>query len=222
MPAGEGSPELTILNLGIKIPKMGTKPNPKGLADALFSRTQLALLGLLFGQSDRSFYATEIIGRLAAGRGSVQRELQRLEESGLVTVTRIGNQKHFQANPASPLFHELCSIAQKTVGLAGPIHAAIESLVHQIDVAFVYGSVAKKTDTASSDIDLLILSDTLTYGDLFSAFEPVSQELGRAVNPTILSRSEWRKRLDEGQSFATRVMEQPKVWIVGSASDLAT
>lgn len=201
---------------------MGTTAKSRGIADALFSRTQLALLGLLFGQPDRSFYATEIITRLAAGRGAVQRELQRLEKSGLVTVTKVGNQKHFQANRGSPLFHELCSIAQKTVGLAEPIHAALRNLVHLIDAAFVYGSIAKKTDTASSDIDLMVLSDSLGYADLFAAFEPLSISLARAVNPTIMPLRDWRMRLDEGQSFATRVMDQPKVWIIGSEDVVVT
>ncbi len=98
---------------------------PLSMADALFSATQSRVLALLFGQSDRSFYATELIKRIGAGSGAVQRELSRLEQSGLVTVTRIGTQKHYQANPGSPLFNELRGIVQKTVALAEPLRAAL-------------------------------------------------------------------------------------------------
>jgi predicted nucleotidyltransferase len=206
---------------------MGIKNSPRirarraeSLADALFSRTQQGVLGLIFGQPDRSFYSTELISRLGAGSGAVQRELERLEHSGLVTVSRVGTQKHFIANPSSPLFAELCSIAQKTVGLAEPIREALAPFAKSIEAAFIFGSVAKRSDTASSDIDLMILSDTLAYSDLYSALEPVSARLGRPINPTVLTRSEWKRRLRQGQAFATRVRDQAKVWIFGTEDDV--
>jgi predicted nucleotidyltransferase len=205
---------------------MGTKTaiSRKGrrasLADALFSTTQQRVLGLLFGQPSRSFYATELIGLVGAGSGAVQRELARLEQSGLVTVRRIGSQKHYQANAASPLFPELTSIARKTVALAEPLRAALKPLESHIDAAFVYGSVAKRTDTASSDIDLLVVSDGLTYAELFGALEKLGTRLGRAINPTVYSREEMAKRKREGHAFVTRVLRQPKVWIIGTEDDL--
>jgi len=191
-----------------------------GLADALFSRTQQAVLGLLFGQPDRSFYATEVIGKVRAGSGAVQRELARLEASGLATVRRLGTQKHYQANPDSPLFAELCSIAQKTVGIAEPLRRALEDLAGEIVAAFIFGSLAKRSDTALSDIDLMIVSDSLSYAEVFSALEDAARELGRPINPTVYTRSQWAKRLKERNSFAVRVMEQPKIWLFGSPDDL--
>lgn len=99
-------------------------PARTSLADALFSATQQRVLALLFGQSERSFFTNELIGLVGAGSGSVQREVRRLVESGLVTVTRIGNQKHYQANPAAPIFDELRGIVTKTLGPATePPHA---------------------------------------------------------------------------------------------------
>ena len=179
-------------NMGIKMPKMGIKPNSKSvshstsLAAALFSGTQQRVLGLLFGQPDRSFYATELISlksrttALSAfglislagvGSGAVQRELARLAQSGLVTVKPVGNQKHYQANPASPIYTELCGVVRKTVGLAEPLREALALLAPQIKAAFIYGSIAKKEDTASSDIDLMLVSNTLTYGDTILALQ---------------------------------------------------
>ena len=191
-----------------------------GLADALFSGTKQRVLGLLFGQPSRSFYATELIGLAGSGSGSVQRELAKLAQSGLVTVRSVGNQKHYQANTQSPIFTELCGIAQKTVGLAEPLRDALAPVVQQIIAAFVYGSIAKKSDTASSDIDLMLVSDDLSYADVFATLEVASSKLGRTVNPTILTRKEFAKRLKAQESFLTRVLEQPKVWIIGGEDDL--
>jgi len=191
------------------------------LADALFSSTQQRVLGYLFGQPARSFFANELIGLVGAGSGAVQRELKRLAESGLVTVTHRGNQKHFQANPASPIFAELCSITQKTFGLAGPLREALAPLAGQIDAAFVFGSVAKKSDTAASDVDLMVVSDSLTYADLFGALEEAADKLGRPVNPTVYSRAELARRIGEGNAFVTRVLAQPKLWLIGDEHILA-
>ena len=213
--------------MGTNIPKMGTASIKAGdrssrvsLADALFSTTQQRVLGLLFGQPARSFYASELIGLIGAGSGAVQRELTRLEQSGLVTVRRVGSQKHYQANPASPLFSELTSIARKTIALAEPLRAALRPLEPKIDAAFVYGSIAKRTDTASSDIDLLVVSDRLTYPEIFAVLEELSTQLGRKINPTVYTREELAKRRKQGHAFATRVLRQPKIWIIGSENDL--
>jgi predicted nucleotidyltransferase len=197
-------------------------PRAASLADALFSTVQQRVLGLLFGSPERSFYASELIQLVGAGSGAVQREIARLEQSGLVTMRRSGAQKHYQANRKSPLFAELRSIARKTIGLAEPLRTALEPLKPQIDASFVYGSVAKRRDTAASDIDLMVLSDTLTYGDVFKVLDPLSTRLGRRVNPTVYSRAEWVKRIKGGHAFASRVLAQPKLWIIGSEYDLRT
>lgn len=205
---------------------MGTSKNltklaPRGsLADALFSGTQQRVLGLLFGQPERSFYATELISLAGVGSGAVQRELASLSQSGLVTVKPVGNQKHYQANPASPIYDELCGMVRKTVGLAEPLRAALAPLARQIKAAFVYGSIAKKEDTATSDIDLMLVSDTLTFGDTILALQAATELLGREVNPNILTQQDFAKRLAEDGSFVSRVMSQPKVWLIGGEHDL--
>jgi predicted nucleotidyltransferase len=129
------------------------------------------------------------------------------------------NQKHYQANPASPIFEELCGIARKTVGLAEPLRASLAPLASQIKAAFVFGSVAKKADIATSDIDLMIISDTLEYGDTFLALLAASQQLGREVNPIIYTQKELAKRFKDGEAFVTRVLSQPKVWLIGGEDD---
>ena len=210
------------------MPIMGTKATSRvtkvrkgiSLADALFSNIQQRVLAYVFGQPERSFFATELIKLAGGGSGAVQRELARLADSGLVTVSRVGTQKHYQANPKAPIFSELCAIAQKTVGLAEPLRSALKPLAKRTAAAFVYGSVAKKQDTAASDIDLLVVSDSLTYAELFATLESVSERLGRKVNPTVYSSRELAKRVKQGNAFVTRVLSQPKIWLFGGEDDI--
>jgi len=217
----------------LKIPIMGSnKPNMGkrvrrssarsgvSLADALFSRTQQRVLAFLFGQPERSFYSTELIGLVGAGSGAVQRELAKLAHAALVTVTRVGNQKHYQADPSSPIFAELCAVAQKTVGLAEPLREALAPLVSRIHAAFVFGSVAKRRDTAVSDIDVLVLSDSADHADVFGALQGVEYRLARRINPTVYTTAEWRRKRKEGNAFVVKVLKQPKVFLLGSEDEL--
>ena len=185
------------------------------LAGALFTGTQQRLFGLLFGQPERSFFVTEIIDLAGVGRGAVQRELSRLEQTGLLIAEKRGNQKHYRANPKAPIFDELCSIVRKTVGIEAQIQEALAPLAAQISVALIYGSVAKKTDTAQSDIDLLIVADDLTLEDLYSALSTAEKQLGRPVNPTLLTRGELDKRRTSGNPFLERVLSGPVSPLIG-------
>lgn len=190
------------------------------LGDALFTGTRKWLLGALFGNPARSFYARELIGLAGSGSGAIQRELERLTQSGLVTMLPVGNQKHYRANPESPVFAELCALTRKTFALADPLREALEPLASRIRAAFVYGSVAKGEDTTSSDIDLMVIADKVSYGELLGALEPLSHSLNRRVNPTVLTQRDWAKRLTTRSAFATRVVAQPKIWIIGSEDEL--
>lgn len=208
-------------NMGMKA-KTGTPKTQKqtSLADALFSAIQQRVLAYLFGQPERSFFATELIKLVAGGSGAVQRELARLAQSGLVTVTRMGTQKHYQANPKSPIFAELCAITQKTVGLALPLREALAPLASRITAAFVFGSVAKRRDTAASDIDVLVLSNTVDYADIFAALQSVEAKLGRTINPTVYKPTDWRRKRASGNAFVVKVGAQPKLFLIGAEEDL--
>lgn len=151
----------------------------------------------------------------------MQRELARLESTGLVLSRRIGSQKHYQANPDSPIFRELLGIIRKTVGLAEPLREALAPLAPRIAAAFVYGSVAKGTDTSASDVDLLVVSDNLTYGDVYAALEHLNTQLGRRINPTVYTRHELARRRKGDNAFVTRILEQAKIWLIGSEVDIA-
>lgn len=187
-----------------------------GLADALFTTTQQRVLALLFGQPSRSFFATELIRLTGSGSGAVQREVKRLTASGLVNVRRIGRQKHYQANPDSPVFDELCSLVRKTVAMAEPIRQALEPMAAAITLALVYGSAANGTDTAHSDIDLLVVADDLTLESLYSALAPVEAALARPVRPTLYNVREFRNRVAHRSPFLTRVLERERIVLIGA------
>ena len=191
------------------------------LSDALFTRTQQRVLACLFGGLGRSYAVNELIQTTGAGSGAVQRELARLAGSGLLTIEQVGNQKRYRANPDSPIHDELVAIVRKTFGLALPLREALAPLTEQIDAAFVYGSVAKGSDTAASDIDLMLVSDTLAYADVMAVLDPLIARLGREVKPTLYTRAELRTRVDGGNSFITRVLQQPRVWLIGGDDALA-
>jgi len=190
-----------------------------GVADALFTSSQQKILAILFGQPDRSFFTTELISLAGAGSGAVQRELARLSESGLLTVHKVGNQKHFQANHESPIFNEVRQIVRKTFGLSAPLKDALRPLEDVIKLAVVFGSVAKKADTATSDIDLMVISNNLTLEDLFKALEPAEQHFRRQVNPILLTVDEFDRKKNEKDSFINRVIDGEIIVLIGNINE---
>jgi predicted nucleotidyltransferase len=190
------------------------------LADVLFTPVQQRILGLLFGQPERRFQSAELIRLAGSGTGAAHRLLVRLEASGLVTTERVGNQKHYQANPNSPVFAELAGLVRKTVGLVVPLQAALAPLARRIAAAFVYGSIAKGTDTAKSDVDLMVVADKLDYSDVFAALKDAELALARPVNPNLMTRAEWRRKRAQADSFAARIATQPKLFVLGSDDEL--
>ena len=209
------------------IPVMGTISKLRapatrvtGMGSVLFTPVQQRVLGLLFGQPDRRFQSGELIRLADSGTGAVHRLLTRLADVGLVTVERVGNQKHYQANRASPVFAELHGLIVKTSGLAAPLRAALMPLADRIRAAFVYGSIAKGEDRATSDIDLMVIADKLDYADVFSALQTVEAALARTINPNVMKLSEWRRK--RGQAgFVSRVAGQPRLFVIGSDDDVA-
>lgn len=205
------------------LPEMGTAETWSvggGLAGALFTPVQQRVLGLLFGQPQRRFQSAELIRLAGSGTGAVHRQLQRLASAGLVAVTREGNQKYYQANQDSPVYLELHGLTVKTMGVAQPLRAALEPLAGRIVAAFVFGSVAKGSDHAGSDLDLLVVGDDLAYADVYTALEAAEIRLARPVNPTVMSRTEWKRKRARRDSFAARVAAQPKLFVIGSEDAL--
>ncbi|MDE0008778.1 MAG: nucleotidyltransferase domain-containing protein [Gammaproteobacteria bacterium] len=192
------------------------RPGVSALADALFTLSQQRVLALLFGQPDRGFFVTEIIALAGCGRGAVQRELARLAGSGLAIVSRAGNRKYYRANPDSPLFDEIRGIVRKTVGVEESVRNALAPIADRLKLAVLFGSIARRADTAASDIDLLLVSDELTLEAVYGALAPAEELLGRRVNPMLYTSNEFRRRRADKSGFVTRALERPHFVLTGS------
>lgn len=190
------------------------------IADALFTPAQQKLLALLFVLVDEAFHINEIIRLTGMGSASVQRELRRLSDAGLILSQRVGNVRQFRANKDSQAYPELHGLIQKTFGLVGVLRTALQPLLPAIQVAFVYGSIAKGVATALSDVDLMLVGESIGYGTLLSALSPAEQALGRKISPTPYTLTEFGKRQQEQQHFLMNVLEQPKIFIIGGNDDL--
>jgi predicted nucleotidyltransferase len=196
------------------------KNQPTSISDALFSKVQARVLGVLFGNPDRSFYANELFRLTGSGTGAGVRELSKLSAAGLITVNKVGNQKHYQTDRDVPIFEELRGIVLKTFGMADVLRQGLLPMADKISVAFIYGSISKGTDTSKSDIDVMVIGSDIAYPEVYAVLMPAEAQLGRKVSPNLYSREDVAKKLNEGNSFLTRIMAQPKIFLIGSEHDL--
>lgn len=196
--------------------KVPTAAASGGVAGALFTSVQQRVLGLLFGQPERRFQSAELIRLSQSGTGAVHRLATRLAEAGLVTVTHSGAQKYYQANADTPIFAELHGLIVKTSGLVEPVREALLPLANDIKQSFIYGSVAKGEDTAQSDVDLMVVSDTLSYPDLYEALAQAETTIARPINPTVMTSSDWQAKRAVPDSFAARIAAQPRLFLIGA------
>lgn len=192
------------------------KKRSKSTRSALFAKVRQRVLEILYVKPEQLFYTNEIIRLSHSGTGAVQRELSALLKADLIITQSFGNQKRYQANTASPLFHDLRNIILKTTGFAGVMQEALTSVSNEIQFAFIYGSIASGKDTATSDIDLMIISDTLTYADIFALLETPGKKLGRAINPTFYAKTDWIKKRKNKNHFVMQIIQQPKIFLIGN------
>lgn len=185
------------------------------IASALFSDSQSRVLRWLFGQPDRGFHLSELRRLSGLGSASLQRELKRLAEAGLVQSERVGNLRRFQANPDSPVFGELVALTRKTLGAEPLLREALQPLLPGLQGAWIFGSVAKQTDTAQSDIDVMLVGKNLSLSRVLELLLPVEEQLGRKINPTCYTPAEFARRRAEADSFVNRVLAQPVLPLIG-------
>ena len=191
------------------------------ITTTLFSDGQSRVYRWVFGQPEREFYLSELRRLTGLGSATLQRELNRLADAGLVLSERVGNLRRFRANPQSPVFNELVGLTRKTLGAEPLLRDALQALAPDVEVAWIYGSYAKGTDTADSDIDVMIVSETLMLSRVFEAMQPAETQLGRKVNPTLYTPAEFAKRRAEPDSFVNRVLAQPVLPLIGNLHEPA-
>lgn len=191
------------------------------ISAALLSESQSRVFRWVFGQPERSYHLNELRRLTGLGSASLQRELNRLAEAGLVRSERIGNLRRFQANPQSPVYDELVGLTRKTLGIEPMLREALRPLFPDLQAAWIYGSVAKQTDTSQSDIDVMLVGRNLLLGKVLKLVVPLEKELGRKINPTCFTPAEFRRRRGEKDSFVNRVLSQPVITLLGDAAELA-
>jgi predicted nucleotidyltransferase len=194
---------------------------PDRLAEALFGKTRRELLALFFARPHQSYYLRQIARETGAGIGSVQRELARLLDAGLLTRSMIGTQAHYAANRAVPVYNELRALLTKTIGVASVIRNALlrSPAKRSIKIAFIYGSLATGRQSASSDIDLMVIGNTATV-DLLPELRKAQLKLGREINPTVYDAGELREKARSGGKFVARVLREPRIMVLGTDNDI--
>jgi predicted nucleotidyltransferase len=190
-----------------------------GLADLLFGRTRGAVLALLYGRADQSFYTREIAREVDASAGAVQRELENLSKVGLILRKPVGSQVYYQANRETPIFPEMRALINKTIGIFGVLRSALIPLSKQIIAAFVYGSVAREQETAQSDVDLMVIGKA-TLEEVLSRLSTAEKGIGRSINPTVYSSTEFKSKLAARNHFLTSVLKGQKVFLLGDEDEL--
>jgi predicted nucleotidyltransferase len=177
------------------------------------------VLALLLLHPEASTHVREIARAIGKAPGTLLRELNALAAAGVMVRKPLGNQVHFQANPACPIYEDLRNILKKTVGVADVLREALAPLAPKIRAAFVYGSVARGEERPGSDLDLMVVGEA-RFADVVAALAPAQEALRREVNPNVYPALEFRKKLAAGDPFLGRVLAERKIFIVGGEDDL--
>ena len=185
----------------------------------LFSEYRRRVLGLLLLHPDSRYHVREIARLTSTTAGTLHRELSKLAKAGVLIRETSGNQVYYQANRDFLIFQELTSILKKTTGLVHVLVESLASLAEKIEVAFVFGSVARGTENLRSDIDVLLIGET-DFTEVVTAFYPAQTSLGREINPKIYSKSEWDKCFMEQDPFVQEILSNPIIFIIGELNDL--
>ena len=190
------------------------------LSDVLFGKGRGALLALLYGHPDQSFYYRQITRQLTEiSVGTLQRELDTLSRLGLVDRKTLGKQVFYSANRNHPVFPELRALVAKTVGAIQVLREALAPIADRISIAFIYGSMARQGEKAESDIDLLS-AGRVTLEDVLRHVSDLERSLGRAVNPTVYSLAEYKTKLKSGNHFLNSVVRGEKIFLIGDEREL--
>ena len=198
---------------------MRTASPTKTESSVLFGKARRTILALLFTHADQAFYLRQIVRVTGLGIGPVQREAKALTEAGVIKRTARGKEVYFQADRLSPVFADLRNLIVKTSGVGDVLRAALAPVSTGINAAFIYGSFARGTERRASDIDLMIVGD-VDFSQVVSAISSAQELLGREVNPTVYSTSEFRAKLAAGHRFVRSVMDGSKLFVIGDEDEL--
>jgi predicted nucleotidyltransferase len=189
------------------------------LSDLFGSRLRAKLLGWLFTHTDERYFVRELTGLIKEDSTNISRELARLANAGILVSTTSGRQKYYQANIKSPIFNELHGLMLKTTGVADVLRSALKPAHKKIDAAFIFGSIATRTETRASDIDVMIIGD-ISFGDIVSLIIPAQEILGREINPVVYALQEFREKVMTDHHFVNSVLQGQKIFLIGDEDEL--
>jgi predicted nucleotidyltransferase len=190
------------------------------LSNVLFGQSRRSILALLYGHADQEFYLRDLARKAGTALGATQRELKQLADVGIVRRFERGHQVFYQANRDNPIFAELRSILTKTAGMHDVLKEALVPLADHIRLAFVYGSVARQEERASSDVDVMVVGDA-GFKEVVSVLSETENRLGREINPTVFSAEEFRAKRKAKNHFLSTVLRQKKLFLMGDERELA-
>ena len=191
------------------------------LCGGLFGKTRQAVLALLYGQADSSFYTKQILDAVKIGRGTVQRELKNLTDAGIITREVQGRQVYYRANQKCPLFNELKGIVRKTFGIADVIRQSLQTVADKIQIAFIFGSIASGTEQRASDIDVMVIGET-TFDEVVSAISQAEETIQqREINSVVYPVAEFRQKIKSNHHFLKTVLEGERIFLIGDDGELA-
>jgi predicted nucleotidyltransferase/DNA-binding HxlR family transcriptional regulator len=193
---------------------------PKQPIELMFGGYRRQLLATLLLRPDEKFHVRELERMTGISAGSIHRDLKAMAESGLLLRKHMGNQVQYQANQTCPIYNELAAIFRKTIGLASLLHDSLRDLARDIEFVFVFGSMATGRQTHASDVDLLVLGD-VSLIEVVKALSPVQVTLGREINPVVMAVNRFLAQLEKKERFATRVMTEPKIFVMGGEDEFA-
>lgn len=189
------------------------------LANTLFPEYRRRVLGLLLLHPEQKYHLRELARATNSAPGTLTRELAKLESAGILSKKKVGNQLQYAANLNCPIFEDLANILRKTSGLTDVLTEALLPLANRISHAFVFGSMASGRESSHSDIDLIVVGD-VSFTDVLTHLYPAQDILGREINPKVFSSKEWLDFRTSKNSFATEVLNKPKLFVFGRLSDL--
>ena len=194
--------------------------NDNLLCSGLFGKTRQMVLALLYGRVDSSFYTKQILDAVRIGRGTVQRELKNLTDTGIIIREVQGRQVYYRANAQCPIFNELMSIVRKTFGVADVFRQSLATVADKIRLAFIFGSIARSADDRKSDIDVMVVGD-ISFGDTVNLLSTAEEQLGREINAVVYPIAEFKQKVRDDHHFVKTVLEGEKIFLIGDEGELA-
>ncbi|HMS42234.1 MAG TPA: nucleotidyltransferase domain-containing protein, partial [Pyrinomonadaceae bacterium] len=165
-------------------------------------------------------FMRELASFIETTPSSLQRELNTLVESGILRSRRDGNRLYFQAESDSPIFAPLRDLLVQTLGVTENIKEALSAFKEKINIAFIYGSVARKEENTQSDVDLMIIGSS-GLAEISPILRDLERKFNREINATCYNLNEFQKKVGAGNHFLTQVLRKEKIFLIGDENELA-